>query len=365
MIKAVDITNFQSHKHSRLEFSKGFNVIIGSGDHGKTAILRALNWVRSNRPLGEGFIRTGTEETVVKLELLDEVNSSITRTKGKTNSYIIHSNINSDDIVLTSFGSNVPEEVSSLINIDEINIQWQTNPYYLVYESAGQIALTIRETYGLDQIDKVVHNIGSKIKENNGKLENIESELNNINTKIKELEEFDLNRLKNLIEKAEEKVGKQLKLNILVKNLSKLINDIKNVDNKISSIPENLDEIIKKIESELEKYEFVLSLVNSVKLIIKQLKTISIPCIESNEIDDIIGKTDILNKYTKINSKLNNLESLIGKIKLNNDKIEEFEQLIEAQKELMNMIMEDLTECPNCGSKLNETSKEKLLKNGD
>ena len=363
MIKKLIIKNFQSHKESIFDFSKGFNVIIGTGDSGKTSSLRALNWVRSNRPLGEGFIRTGTEEASVKLELSDEVNSWITRTRGKTNSYTIHTDSNSEDMVLTAFGNNVPEEVSSLINMDEINIQWQTNPYYLVYESAGQIALIIRETYGLDQIDKVISNIGSKIRVNNGKLENVELELNDINTEIKELENIDLIKLKNLIEEAEIKINNKLNKELLVKNLSKLINDIKNVNNRISSIPENLDDIIKQSEKELEKYEFVLSSVNSIKLTIKQIKTISIPCIKADEIDEVIRKTDILNKYTKINSKLTNLESLISKIKFNDSRIEEFEQLVKAQKELINTSMEELTECPYCGEDLNETSKEKLLNN--
>ena len=55
MIDKIKIQNYQSHENTELELSPGINVIIGETDRGKTSILRALNWMFSNRPLGEGF----------------------------------------------------------------------------------------------------------------------------------------------------------------------------------------------------------------------------------------------------------------------------------------------------------------------
>jgi len=45
MINSLTIQNFQSHKNTTLEFDNGINIIIGQSDSGKTAIIRALNWV--------------------------------------------------------------------------------------------------------------------------------------------------------------------------------------------------------------------------------------------------------------------------------------------------------------------------------
>ena len=52
MIRKLNIQNIQSHKNTELEFSPGINAIVGSSNNGKSAILRALYWVRYNRPLG-------------------------------------------------------------------------------------------------------------------------------------------------------------------------------------------------------------------------------------------------------------------------------------------------------------------------
>ena len=55
MIQSLKIQNFQSHKNSELVFSEGINIITGSSNNGKTAILRALGWVITNRPQGLAF----------------------------------------------------------------------------------------------------------------------------------------------------------------------------------------------------------------------------------------------------------------------------------------------------------------------
>ena len=55
MLTRVEISNFQSHKHTVLEFIPGTNVIIGGTDTGKSALFRAINWVCSNRPLGDAY----------------------------------------------------------------------------------------------------------------------------------------------------------------------------------------------------------------------------------------------------------------------------------------------------------------------
>ena len=62
MIKSLKIENFQSHKDSYLEFSNGINIISGKSNNGKTAILRALNWVITNRPQGIAFKSTFSDK---------------------------------------------------------------------------------------------------------------------------------------------------------------------------------------------------------------------------------------------------------------------------------------------------------------
>ena len=55
MITKIEIKNFQSHKHTVIDFSNGVNVIIGSSDCGKSAIIKAMRWCITNSPAGNSF----------------------------------------------------------------------------------------------------------------------------------------------------------------------------------------------------------------------------------------------------------------------------------------------------------------------
>ena len=53
LIEAIEITNFQSHANTVLEFHEGVNVIKGTSGHGKSAIIRALEWLLTNTYYGD------------------------------------------------------------------------------------------------------------------------------------------------------------------------------------------------------------------------------------------------------------------------------------------------------------------------
>ena len=81
MIQSVHIQNFQSHKNSTLEFSPGVNIIVGTSDSGKTAIIRALRWVVWNRPSGDSLRSTWGGKTSVEI-CLDK--GSVERSKDRS-----------------------------------------------------------------------------------------------------------------------------------------------------------------------------------------------------------------------------------------------------------------------------------------
>ena len=61
-IKSIEINNFRTHRNTKLEFAKGINALIGLPDSGKTNIIRFINWVLKNRPLGFKFHSDFTED---------------------------------------------------------------------------------------------------------------------------------------------------------------------------------------------------------------------------------------------------------------------------------------------------------------
>ena len=148
-LDSVIIKNFQSHKASELQFIPGVNVVIGPSDAGKSAIFRALNWVLTNWPLGNAFRSEWGGETRVELSTTD--GEVVTRSKDKnTNKYVLGEN------VLKAFGSDPPEAVQQALEMDEINIQSQTDPPFLLVSSPGEVAQMLNQAASIDDIDVVM-----------------------------------------------------------------------------------------------------------------------------------------------------------------------------------------------------------------
>jgi len=117
MLNKIKLQNVESHKETELNLDPGVNVIVGNSDSGKSGILRALRWIIRNRPSGEAFRTKGGGDTSVELSLDNQVVKRV-RTKQK-NQYIIN------NIELNAVKTEVPEEVSNLLNINEANLQQQ------------------------------------------------------------------------------------------------------------------------------------------------------------------------------------------------------------------------------------------------
>ena len=144
MIQKLSIENFQSHKNTQLVFDPGVNVIVGASDSGKTAIIRALRWVTWNRPSGDSFRSSWGGDTRVEVSL---DNTSVIRKKGTGNEY------EANDIRFQAFGADVPEEVRSILNLNEINLQSQFDQPFLLTSSPGEVANHFNKIAHLDKIN--------------------------------------------------------------------------------------------------------------------------------------------------------------------------------------------------------------------
>ena len=69
MISRLTLTNFQGHSHTVVDFSKGFNCLVGSTNSGKSSILRALKFALCGEPWDKHFVRDGAEYAEIILEM--------------------------------------------------------------------------------------------------------------------------------------------------------------------------------------------------------------------------------------------------------------------------------------------------------
>lgn len=149
MLTKVEIENFQSHKLTVIEFVPGTNVIIGKSDAGKSAVFRAINWVCSNRPLGDAFRSEWGGQTRVSLytkegDLIERIRDN------DTNSYLLNG------IELKSFGSEVPEKILEVLKVDSANIQGQMDPPFLLSATPGEAAKMLNKAASIDEIDHTI-----------------------------------------------------------------------------------------------------------------------------------------------------------------------------------------------------------------
>ena len=102
------IKNFQSVRDAQLEFGPGLTMIAGPSDHGKTAILRAVKALLTNRS-GREFISYGTNQCSVVID-------GIEWHKGADSRYVIDGNS------FTRLGVSVPPEVYEKLSIFPVDI---------------------------------------------------------------------------------------------------------------------------------------------------------------------------------------------------------------------------------------------------
>lgn len=146
MITRVELTNFQSHKHTIVDLVEGVNVIIGPSDAGKSALFRAINWVVGNRPLGDAYRSDWGGDTSVTITTSE--GHVVTRIRtDKQNAYIV------DGVTLTAFGSEPPDDVFAALAIDPYNVQGQADPPFLLAASPGEVAAALNRAAAIDDID--------------------------------------------------------------------------------------------------------------------------------------------------------------------------------------------------------------------
>lgn len=198
MITKVEIENFQSHKKAELEFVPGTNVIIGKSDAGKSAIFRAINWVISNRPLGDAFCSEWGGETKVILYTSEGDVVERVRTPSR-NEYIING------VTLKAFGMEVPEEVTQVLRMDIHNVQAQMDPFFLLGATPGEASRLLNKAASLEDIDVVTSKLKSAVSSINNEIAHLTKELDKSKEALTEYDALpDIEVLLSTIEKEQD-----------------------------------------------------------------------------------------------------------------------------------------------------------------
>lgn len=361
MIRSILLQNFQSHKKTLLEFSPGINCIIGASNQGKTSVLRGLNWCKDNRPSGDNYIshwNRDKKDKPIKSTYVKIINDTgiVERRKGfikdndkqkPFNGYILNNETN-----LEAVGQDVPEEVTKIFNLDEINIQKQMDAPFLLSESAGEVARFFNQTIRLDLIDRILSKVESKRRETNKDILRLNQESKDIENEIVTYNWLDdAEALVNKISRIEDSYNKNISSKELLINYIEEYEDkleiINNLEVILSAVP-----VMNKIDNLAEALDFKIKKCSKLQNLCQQwLEQNSIieGTADFNLIDKLIIKIDDFRKelFEKVKS-LEKLNNLIEEYKIECTKIDDNNDEL---KDLMKQLPKN---CPTCNKPLDK-----------
>ncbi len=386
MLKKLTIKNFQSHEHTEIVFSPKVTVITGRSQSGKTAILRALNWLINSRPRGFRFhshFAKKEDKTEVILEINDRI---IFHVKDKAEEgWFVNGSIYK--------GADIPDEILNLLNFTEINMQGQLEEPFLITSSPGEITRVINRVTKLDEVDDWIRNITSQVNTANSQISLVQDEIQEIGEKIERYE--GLEKIEEPLDRLDIVQNKVNDLDIGIKLLSQLIEDLGWNEEEIESLKwvdeaeklllqvtetetfiswvDNVletDDRIYQLEEEIQvldgindlfrelndivlwfgKYEGLENIVQNIRVIGKEIKVIERINVSFKELDDI---TEWLIEYEED-------EELIWNFEETEKEVNEFEKKVETERFKYTEKLKELKICPICFGDMNDEAVKRI-----
>lgn len=302
MIKSILLENFRTHKKTKLDFVPGVNIIKGIGDSGKTNIIRAILWTLTNRPMGRRMISDLTDgDASVTIEFDDKTSNGrpyITLRKGKKAEYVIGaSNFGSlgDIEILKAVGSDVPDVVSDIANMGDINIQKQLDKPYLICSSPSEVSRVFNQIMRVEKVDSWISKLTTMINSASKEIRNTEVNIETTEQAIKNLGD---------IEQMEKDYGEIWKLKSKLLGIdsqkitmSRLLFSIEETEKEIKKTGKISD----KAEEELGELIALQALLDVYESKIEDISDI-VKSIEQNETAVKIGNTNLMKEVKEFKS---------------------------------------------------------------
>lgn len=348
MIKSLELINVMSHQNSVLEFSPFVNMIIGKSGKGKSALIHGLTWPITNRPLGDDLMAWDCDSSSSTV-ILDDSTISIQR--NNSNFYIINDD---DDHPLKGFGAQLPEEVSTIFNIDQktnIQRQLEESPIFLLSESPGEVAKFFNRVAGLDLIDRTIANGKTDIRRTSNHQLN---KAQQIKQKQQELEKYEwVDRLYPKVIKAckiEQKTNENRQLIKKTKTslevMEKRIEQIEKMKSFLSVKPKlkKAHKLVKSLNDQKEGLKKIKKLSNSVSQLQKEIDQLG----SVLDIKFVVKRTRSV--YDKLHQSKKKKRYFLDQTNIINKTINKITELQTEKEIIMDKLKDQMPDiCPLCG----------------
>jgi hypothetical protein len=300
-----------------------------------------------NRPSGEAFRSSWGGDTTVEVGI---DNYWIKREKGKENLYQY-----SEQEPFYAFGTEVPDEIVKLLNINEINLQQQLDAPFLLNESAGSVAEFFNRIANLDKIDRGVSNVSKWIRAIESDIKYKSEDLKAATLKMDDFAHLDTFEID--VEVLEDMDKEKITLANNIRALSNLITSITEVHHGIDEKAQIL-----KAEAVVVRTE---ALIDERKILREQRGKLDgmIGLIKEHVLETISEKEFIISAEKPVNTLIelseerrtavdyrNGLDALIESITENRTIYFDEVKALTYKKNLFDLEMPNV--CPLCGTKL-------------
>lgn len=352
MIRKIELHNFKNHKRKIIEFSDGVNVITGTSDSGKSAVLKGIYWTVFNKPSGFSFKNKSAKPSdPTSVSITFDSGDNVTRFRGGThNKYLVNSESFSE------LRSGIPDEVSALLNITDVNMQTQFESHYLLSWSPGEVAKKLNSIAGLDIIDRMVSVLNKRLSRTKNTLFNTEE---NLKSEQKVLEEY---KYVGKLKKAAKFVRTQLKT---LKEQRAKADKLKQTRNKLSQVEAQLIELrwVSLVE---EKVQELLVLSDSydaysrkslrIASLLKKLRSVEASIVAAEKVAEASNTTQKLvslyEDYRALLTKKERMNVCVLKIKEIEKKFAVLSRAVNESEEEYKEAMDNINVCPLCGREM-------------
>lgn len=171
MLSKVTLKNIQAHEDLTLEFGPGLNVIHGSTDSGKTAVLRGLLWAAMNDGNGDKLLKNNNGAKKCSVELTLDGHTVRRSWSKSANTYSM------DGVDFSAFRTSVPAAIAEVVNMDAINVQRRRDVPFMVYWKATDNANQFSQMLDIDEIDRSINAINKDVREGQQAVTTLEDSL--------------------------------------------------------------------------------------------------------------------------------------------------------------------------------------------
>jgi len=276
VIEHIDIRNFQSLQTVDLELAP-FTVIVGPSSSGKSAFVRALSTLFSNRR-GTDFIAHGTNTSVITATLPSgKVSLARSLTAAKNKYTLIPTGGEPESF--TKLGGDIPSEVSDFIKIapkDTVTLAQQFDKPFLLADSPPQAAQVLGSLTNVHVIFESAREANRQRLSSSQTLRTKQADLASIEVRLAEFDALEVRQ--DQLERAEESLKSAVLVQRSLEALGAHVSALRDTKTAIDDARPRAEVEIPSIEdleashSRLSEFDLLISELKSASSVAKSLK---------------------------------------------------------------------------------------------